>query len=116
MLDQDIGYIPRRRKSPRDNGYLLGRPNGTKILKALDEHGEALKKMEGCLTSLEESRLNKSTHVEVHDKEEEVEEWDEKDKVEYERNKQFKKLAMETIAMREKMEKMQLAFLLYALM
>ena len=76
-LDQDRGYIPRRRKSPRDNGYLLGRPNGTKILKALDEHGEALKKMEGCLTSLEESSLNKSTHEEVHDKEEEVEEWDE---------------------------------------
>ena len=48
-----------------------------KILKALDEHGEALKKMEGCLTSLEESSLNKSTHEEVHDKEEEVEEWDE---------------------------------------
>ena len=29
-LDQDKGYIARRRKSPRDNSYLLGRPNGTK--------------------------------------------------------------------------------------
>ena len=31
------------------------------ILKALDEHGEALKKMGGCLTRLEESKLKKST-------------------------------------------------------
>jgi len=77
-----------------------------KILKALNEHGEALKKMGGHLTRLEESKLKKSTHVEVHDDEEEVEKWDEKDKVEYERNKQFEKLIEETIAMREKMEKM----------
>ena len=48
--------------------------------------------------------------MEVHDDEEEMEEWDEKDKAEYERNKQFEKLTVETIAMREKMEKMQLAF------
>ena len=81
-----------------------------KILKALDEHGEALKKMGGCLTRLEESRLKKSTYVEVHDDEEELEEWDEKEKVEYERNKQFEKFTIETVAMREKMEKMQLAF------
>ena len=33
-----------------------------------------------------------------------------RDKVEYERNKQFEKLTAETMAMREKMEKMQLAF------
>ena len=46
----------------------------------------------------------------IHDDDEEEEEWDEKDKVEYERNKQFKKLTIETIAMREKMEKIQLAF------
>ena len=48
--------------------------------------------------------------MEIHDDEEEVEEWDEKDKAEYERNKQFEKLTAETVAMREKMEKMQLAF------
>ena len=41
---------------------------------------------------------------------EEVEEWDEKDKVDYEINKQFKKLTVETVAMKEKMEKMQLTF------
>ncbi|KAK9993815.1 hypothetical protein SO802_023518 [Lithocarpus litseifolius] len=81
-----------------------------KILKALDEHGEALKKIGGRLTRLEESRLKKSTHVEIRDNEEEVEEWDEKDKAENERNKQFEKLTVETVAMREKMEKMQLAF------
>ena len=48
--------------------------------------------------------------MEIHDDKEEVEEWDEKDKVEYESNKRFEKLTVKTIAMREKMEKMQLAF------
>ena len=81
-----------------------------KILKALDEHGEALKKLGGCLTRLEESKLKKSLHVEINDDEEKVEEWDENDKTEYERNKQFEKLTIETMAIREKMEKMQLAF------
>ena len=38
-----------------------------------------------------------------------MEDWDEKDKVDYERNKQFKKLMIKTIAMRDNMEKMQLA-------
>ena len=46
----------------------------------------------------------------IHDDDEEEEDWDEKDKVEYERNKQFEKLIEETIAMREKMEKMHLFF------
>ena len=41
---------------------------------------------------------------------EEVEYWDERDKTDYEMNKQFEKLTAETIAMREKMKKMQLAF------
>ena len=81
-----------------------------KILKALDEHGEALKKLGGCLTRLEESKLKRSLHVEINDDEEKVEEWDENDKTEYERNKQFEKLTIETMAIREKMEKMQLAF------
>ena len=52
-----------------------------KKLKALDEHGEALKKMGGRLTRLEESKLKKSARVEIHDGEEEVEEWDKKEKV-----------------------------------
>ena len=81
-----------------------------KILKALDEHGEALKKMGGRLTRLEESKLKKLSHVEINDDEEEEEEWGKKDKVEYERNKQFEKLTTETIVMREKKKKMQLAF------
>ena len=58
-----------------------------KILKALEEHGEALKKMRGHLTRLEESKLKKPLHVEIHDDEEEDEEWDEKERVEYVRNK-----------------------------
>ena len=41
--------------------------------------------------------------------EEEVEDWDGRDKAGYESNKKFEKLTVETIAMREKMEKMQLA-------
>ena len=63
--------------------------------------------MGGHLTKLEESKLKKSIHVDIHD---EDEDWDERDKVEYERNKQFKKLTVETMAMKKKMEKMQLAF------
>ena len=85
-------------------------PMAQKILKALDEHGKALKKMGGHLTTLEKSRLKKSSHVEIDDDEEEVKEWDEKDKAEYERNKQIEKLTIETMAMREKMEQMQLSF------
>ena len=81
-----------------------------KIFKALDEHGEAFKRMRGRLTRLQESKLKKPPHWEIHDDEEEEEEWDEKDKVEYERNKQFEKLIVDTMAMREKMEKMQLTF------
>ncbi|KAL0004812.1 hypothetical protein SO802_012373 [Lithocarpus litseifolius] len=69
-----------------------------KILKALDE------------TWLEESKLRKPPHVKIDDNEEEEEELDEKDKVEYERIKQFEKLTAKTMAMKEKMEKMQLAF------
>ena len=65
-------------------------PMAQRILKALDKHGKALKKMGGLLTRLEESRLKKSTHVEIHDDEEEDEEWDEKDKVEHKRNKQLR--------------------------
>ena len=67
-------------------------PIAQKILKTLDENGETLKKMGGHLTRFEESRLKKSSHVEINDNEEEVEEWDEKDKAQYERNKQFEKL------------------------
>ena len=80
-----------------------------KILKALDKHGDALKKIRSCLTKLEETKLKKAEHVEVLD-DEEVEDWDGSDKADFERNKQFKKLMAKTIAMREKMEKMQLAF------
>ena len=64
--------------------------------------------MGGCLSKLEESKLKKLIHV-IHD-EDEGEEWDERDKAEYERNKQFEKLIADTMAMKEKMEKMQLAF------
>ena len=81
-------------------------PMEQRILKALDEYAEALKKMGRRLTRLEESKLKKPSHVEIYDDKEEDEEWDEEDKVEYERNKQFKKLTTETMAMREKMEKM----------
>ena len=36
------------------------------ILKVLDEHGEALKKTGGRLTRLEEPKLKKPLHVEIH--------------------------------------------------
>ena len=54
-------------------------------------------------------QAKKPIHIEIHD-EDEGEEWDERDKVEYERNKQFEKLTMDTMATKEKIEKMQLAF------
>ena len=44
-------------------------PMAQRILMALDKHGEVLKKMGGRLTRLEESKLKKSTHVEIHDDE-----------------------------------------------
>ena len=46
--------------------------------------------------------------MEIHDDEEKEEEWDGKDKVEYERNKQFEKLTAETMAMRERWRKCNL--------
>ena len=55
-------------------------PMAQKILMALDEQGEALKRIGGCLTRLEESKLKKSPHVEIHDDEKEEEEWNEKTK------------------------------------
>ena len=61
------------------------------------------------LTRLEEARLKKTAYVEIHD-DKEREGWDERDKADYERNKQFEKLIADTVAMKEKMEKMQLAF------
>ena len=85
-------------------------PMTQKILMALDEHGKVLKRMGGRLTRLEESKLKKPPHVEIHDDKEEEEEWDEKEKVKYKRIKQFEKLIVETMAMREKMENMQLTF------
>ncbi|KAK9999021.1 hypothetical protein SO802_018624 [Lithocarpus litseifolius] len=75
----------------------------------MEEHSDILKKMGSHLTKLEEAKLKKAAHVEIPD-DEEVEGWDERDKVDYERNKQFEKLTMETMVMKEKMEKMQLAF------
>ena len=80
-----------------------------KIFKAIEEQSDALKKMRGRLSKLEESKLKKPVHIEIHE-EEEIEEWDERDNADYERNKQFERLTVDTMAMKEKMEKMQLAF------
>ena len=64
---------------------------------------DTLKKMGSHLTKLEEAKLKKpNPRVKVLNKEE-WEDWDERDK-------QFEKLMVEIIAMKEKMEKMQLAF------
>ena len=85
-------------------------PMSHQILKALNEHREALKKITGHLTKLEEAKLKKPSHIKINDEEDDIKEWDEKDKAKYERNKQFEKLTRETVAMREEIEKMQLAF------
>ena len=75
----------------------------------MEEQSDVLKKMGSHLTKLEEAKLKKAARAEISNNEE-VEDWDERDKADYERIKQFEKLTAETIAMREKMEKMQLAF------
>ena len=80
-----------------------------KINKTIEEQADALMKIGSRLFKLEESKLKKPVHVEIHD-EDEREEWDEKDRVDYKRNKQFEKLTADTVAMKEKMEKLQLAF------
>ena len=80
-----------------------------KINKTIEEQVDALMKIGSRLSKLEESQLKKPVHVEIHDKDER-EEWDEKDRADYKRNKQFEKLTVDTMAMKEKMEKLQLAF------
>ena len=58
-----------------------------KIFKAMEEQTNALKKIGSLLTKLEEAKLKKpNPWVEVLNKEE-GEDWDERDKVDYERNK-----------------------------
>ena len=44
------------------------------------------------------------------DEEEEREEWDDEDRVDYEKNKKFEQLIVDIVVMKEKMEKMQFAF------
>ena len=80
-----------------------------RVFKAMEKHSDVLKKMGSRLTKLEEAKLKKIAHVEIPD-DEEVEGWDERDKVDYEMNKQFEKLTTEIVAMKEKREKMKLAF------
>ena len=74
-----------------------------KIFKAIEEQNDTLKKMGKCLTKLKVGKLKKPIHVEIHD-EEKGKDLDERDKAKYERNKQFKKLIANTMAMKEKME------------
>ena len=55
----------------------MAAPITQKIYKAIEDQVEALKKMGGHLSKLEESKIKKPVHVEIHD-EEEKEEWDKK--------------------------------------
>ncbi|KAL0005727.1 hypothetical protein SO802_013288 [Lithocarpus litseifolius] len=80
-----------------------------RIYKMVEDQGKVHEKMGSHLAKLEQSKLKKPINVEVNE-EEEKGKWDEKDKADYERNKKFKKLTAKTLAMKEKMEKMQLAF------
>ena len=61
-----------------------------KLFKKIEEQSDILKKMRegggGRLTKLEMAKLKKPIHVEIHD-EEKGEDWDERDKAEYERKK-----------------------------
>ena len=88
---------------------LIDEALAQKIYKTIEEQADALRKIGSRLFKLQESKLKKLAHVELHD-EDEREECDEQDKTDYERNKQFEKLTVVTVTMKEKMEKMQLAF------
>ena len=50
-------------------------PMSHQILKALNEHREALKKIMGRLTKLEEAKLKKPSHIEINNEEYDMEEW-----------------------------------------
>ena len=54
-----------------------------KIYKAIEEHSKVLKKMGSHLSKLKESKLKKLVHLGINE-EEEKEEWDEREKANYE--------------------------------
>ena len=71
-----------------------------KIYKVIEDQGEALKKIGSHLSKLEECEIKKPMHIEINE-EEEKEDWDERDKSNYERNEQFEKLTVDTVAMKD---------------
>ena len=77
-----------------------------KIYKAIEDQGEVVKKIGSRLLKLEEIKIKKLVHIDINEEQDK----DERDKADYERNKKFEKLTTDTVAMKEKMEKMQLAF------
>ena len=81
-----------------------------KIYKEIEDQSKALKKMGSRLSKLEGSMIKKLVHIEINEENEDKEEWDNKDKADYERNKWFEKLIVDIVAMKEKLKKMQLAF------
>ena len=66
------------------------------IAQKMDDQNKMLEKMGAHLTQLEESRFNR--HIGEEEKEE-IEGWDEKNRIEYETNKKFEKLTTNTLAM-----------------
>ena len=98
-----------KKKCFKENRLKQKWPLQLMMSRTKDIQGNVLKKMEGRLTKLEEAKLIKTTNAEIHD-DEEGEGRDERVKADYERKKQFEKLIVETVAMKEKMEKMQLAY------
>ena len=88
---------------------LIDDETAQRLFKAMEEQSDVLKKTGSRHTKLKEAKLKMTAHVEIPDNEE-GEGWDERDKANYEMNEQFEKLTTETVAMKEKMEKMQLAF------
>ena len=77
-----------------------------KIYKAIEDQGEVVKKIGSRLLKLEEIKIKKLVHIDINEEQDK----DERDKADYKRKKKFEKLTTETVAMKEKMEKMQLAF------
>ncbi|KAK9997985.1 hypothetical protein SO802_017588 [Lithocarpus litseifolius] len=78
--------IPQEEISPEEMATPIDDALVQKICKVLEDQGEVLKKMGSRLIKLEESKIKKLVHVEINE-EEEKEDWDERDKTNYERKK-----------------------------
>ena len=85
----------------RGNGYSNWWHDRTKDIQGNRRTKRCTQESRGSSHQARGEQAQKPIHVEAHD-EDKGEDWDERDKVEYERNKQFEKLISDTVAWRKK--------------